>query len=158
MAVLAGANIIYGMGMLESGMMFDYGQLMLDAEIMRMVSFVGRGIEVNEHTLALEEINEVGHTKDYMMMPLTMKHMRDLQSQPQIFDRSNRIDWENAGKPTCYGEAIEKAKYVLDHHSPNPLPDKIIKELREIIVESEKEFGANPSNPDFEVGKGYLIK
>ena len=36
--------------------------------------------------------------------------------------------------------------------------EKISKELREIIVESEKERDAVPSNPDFEVGKGYLIK
>jgi trimethylamine--corrinoid protein Co-methyltransferase len=158
MAVLAGANIIYGMGMLESGMMFDYGQLMLDAEIMRMVSFVGRGIEVNDQTLALDEIKDVGHTKDYMLMPLTIKHMRDLQSRPRFFDRSNRIGWEKAGEPNCYDGAVEKARDVLEHHIPDPLPDRIAKELREIVVESEKEWGAVPSNPDFEVGKGYLIK
>lgn len=158
MAVLAGANIIYGMGMLESGMMFDYGQLMLDAEIMRMLSFVGRGIEVNDETLALDEIKEVGHTKDYMMTPLTMKYMREGQSRPQIFDRSNRNDWEKAGSPTCYNGAAEKAKDVLENHRPEPLSEKISKELREIIVESEKEWGATPSNPSFEVGKGYLSK
>ena len=158
MAVLAGANIIYGMGMLESGMMFDYGQLMLDAEIMRMVSFVGRGIEVNDQTLALDEIKEVGHTKDYMMMPLTMKHMRESQSRPQFFDRSNRNDWEDAGEPTCYNGAVEKARDVLEHHRPDPLSEKIAKGLREIIIESEKEWGAIPSNPDFEVGKGNLIR
>jgi trimethylamine--corrinoid protein Co-methyltransferase len=158
MAMLAGANIIYGMGMLESGMMFDYGQLLLDADIMRMVKFVGRGIEVNEHTLAIDEIKEVGHSKDYMMMPLTIEHMRDLQSQPRFFDRSNRVDWEEAGKPTCYETAVAKARYVLENHRPDPLPEKITKELREIVVESEKEWGATPSNPDFEVGQGFLIK
>jgi trimethylamine--corrinoid protein Co-methyltransferase len=29
---LAGANMIYGPGMLESGITFDYGQLVLDSE------------------------------------------------------------------------------------------------------------------------------
>ena len=158
MAALAGANIIYGMGMLESGMMLDYGELILDAEMMRMVNFVVGGIEVNEETLAVEEISQVGHTEDYMMMPLTMRYMRELQSTPEIFDRQTRNDWENAGKPTCYEKAVAKAKSVLENHRPDPLPEKMAKELHTIVVESEKEWGAEPSNPDFEVGKGYLVK
>ena len=34
---LAGANMIYGLGMVESGITFDYGQLVLDCEFARMI-------------------------------------------------------------------------------------------------------------------------
>ena len=39
MAALAGANLIYGLGMIESGMTFDYGQLLMDNEIAKMIKF-----------------------------------------------------------------------------------------------------------------------
>jgi len=41
---LAGANLIYGLGMLESGMTFDFGQLVLDAEFARMIKHAVHGI------------------------------------------------------------------------------------------------------------------
>ena len=37
MAALAGANLIYGAGMTESGVTFDYAQYVLDNEIAAMV-------------------------------------------------------------------------------------------------------------------------
>lgn len=149
------------MGLLESGMLFDFGQLMLDSEIMRMVSFIVRGVDINDETLALDEIRMVGddeQDKDFMMTPLTVKYMRKLQSNPEFFNRQNRRAWEEAGAPTCYDKAVEKAKDVLEKHKPDPLPEKVAKDLREIIVETEKEWGAASCNPDFEVGKGYLVK
>ena len=37
LAALAGANLIYGAGMLEAGMTFSFGQLVIDDEIAAMV-------------------------------------------------------------------------------------------------------------------------
>ena len=38
---LAGANLIYGLGMIESGMTFDYGQLVMDNEFAEMIKYAG---------------------------------------------------------------------------------------------------------------------
>ncbi|NIS68578.1 MAG: [trimethylamine--corrinoid protein] Co-methyltransferase, partial [Proteobacteria bacterium] len=51
---LAGANLIYGMGMLELGVTFSFGQLMIDNEIAGMVKRVVQGIRVADDTLAVE--------------------------------------------------------------------------------------------------------
>ena len=37
--MLAGANIIYGLGMLEMGMTISYSQLLMDAEMAEMMLF-----------------------------------------------------------------------------------------------------------------------
>jgi trimethylamine--corrinoid protein Co-methyltransferase len=37
---LAGANLIYGLGMIEMGMTIDYGQLVMDNEFARMIKHV----------------------------------------------------------------------------------------------------------------------
>ena len=39
---LAGANLIYGLGMIESGMTFDFGQLVMDDEFAGMIKHVRR--------------------------------------------------------------------------------------------------------------------
>ena len=41
---LAGANLIYGMGMLELGVTFSFAQLVIDNEIARMCKRVVQGV------------------------------------------------------------------------------------------------------------------
>ncbi|MCP4451947.1 MAG: Trimethylamine methyltransferase MttB, partial [Planctomycetes bacterium] len=45
---LAGANMIYGPGMLESGITFDFGQLVLDCEFARMIKHTVMGMPVTD--------------------------------------------------------------------------------------------------------------
>ncbi len=56
MAALAGANLIYGAGMTESGVTFDYAQYVLDNEIATMVKRAVGGIPVNDEDLGVEDI------------------------------------------------------------------------------------------------------
>lgn len=52
-AALAGANIVYGAGCLESGLTFDYAKLLMDAEQIRNIFQVLKGIDVSDETIAL---------------------------------------------------------------------------------------------------------
>ena len=52
--MLAGANIIYGLGMLEMGMTISYSQLLMDAEMAEMMLFSMDG-------LTRDRWNEAGH-------------------------------------------------------------------------------------------------
>ena len=54
--MLAGASGIYGPGQLGAGMLFDFGQLVADDELVAMTRHVRRGIAVNDETMAIEEI------------------------------------------------------------------------------------------------------
>src|SRR5450759_322698 len=87
LAALAGANLIYGLGMLESGVTFDYGQLVMDDEFARMIKFALGGIPVNDETLAVEDIAGVGAFGDFLSLDATYRHMREL-SQPEVLDLS----------------------------------------------------------------------
>ncbi|MFR3458067.1 MAG: trimethylamine methyltransferase family protein [Bilophila wadsworthia] len=55
-AELAGANIIYGLGMLEMEMTISYSQLLMDAEMAEMMLFSMDGIVVNDETLSVDVI------------------------------------------------------------------------------------------------------
>ena len=43
MAALAGADLIYGAGMTESGVTFDYAQYVLDNDMARMIKHTVQG-------------------------------------------------------------------------------------------------------------------
>ena len=129
--------MIYGLGMLESGITFDYGQLLLDAEFARMIKFTVNGIRVDDDTLAVDVIREVGSSGDYLCRKHTLTHMRS-QSRPEFIDRAMREKWEKAGSLTAHQRAMQKAKHILENHTPTPLPQDVLDKIRKIVSETEK--------------------
>jgi trimethylamine--corrinoid protein Co-methyltransferase len=139
---LAGANLIYGSGMLESGITFDVAQLVLDNEFVRMIKHTLKGFPVNNETLAVDVIKEVGHAKDFLAHDHTFRHMR-AQSQPELIDRKGMEDWMAAGGHDIYARAREKAKSILKNHKSQPPPEDVCTEIRSIIKETEDELGVS---------------
>ena len=142
MPALAGANLIYGLGMIESGMTFDFAQLVMDDEFAGMIKMCVGGIPVNDETLALDVIAEVGPFGDFLSHDHTMAHMRST-SQPALIDRRVREDWAATGSVTMYDRALLKAREILETHVPDPLPDGVADELAAIIRTAERELGAS---------------
>jgi trimethylamine---corrinoid protein Co-methyltransferase len=140
MAALAGANLIYGAGMTESGVTFDYTQYVLDNDIARMVKHTVQGIPVNDETLAVDDIHAVGPFGDFMSLDSTLKHMREL-SQPRFMDRRVREDWEAMGAKDAYSAAKEAAKQILEEHHPEPLPTDVAQQIDVVVREAEVHAG-----------------
>jgi trimethylamine---corrinoid protein Co-methyltransferase len=141
---LAGANLIYGLGMLESGVTFDYGQLVMDAEFARLIKFAVAGIAVTDETLMVDDIHQVGSSGDFLSLDSTYKYMRT-QSQPKLIDRRVREDWKAAGGTDLTTRARAEAKRILETHVPAPLPEGVAERLREIVAAAESELGLAPS-------------
>ncbi len=139
LAALAGANLIYGLGMLESGMTIDYGQLVMDNEFAEMIKRVVNGVPVNEKTLAVDVIKNVGPFNQFMMEQHTFDHMRSM-SQPTLIDRNLREKWEDAGAKSMHEKAMDKARDILKNHKPTPLPDEVRAEMRSIVENVEAEI------------------
>ena len=126
--------------MIEMGMTIDYGQMVMDNEFARMIKYLVQGIPVNDETLAVDVIKEIGVGKDFLSHASTYKHMRT-QSQPKLIDRRMREDWQAAGGTDIYQRALEEAKYILENHKPDPLPDTVLSAMRSIVEEAEAELG-----------------
>ena len=140
MPALAGANLIYGLGMIEMGMTIDFGQLVMDNEFARMIKFVLNGIPVNNETLAVDAIREIGIGKNFLGHISTLNHMKS-QSQPQLIDRKMRERWTASGSTDMYQRAIEEAQHILKTHKPDPLPADVLAVMRTIVEEAEEELG-----------------
>ena len=139
---LAGANLIYGLGMIESGMTFDFGQLVMDDEFAGMIKQCVGGISVCDETLGIDVIGDVGPFGDFLSHDHTMAHMRE-QSQPAMIDRRVREDWQAMGAKTIQDRALEKARHILSTHEADPLPEGVPQELEDIIAGAERELGVS---------------
>jgi len=138
---LAGANLIYGPGMLESGITFDYAQLVLDSEFIRMIKHVINGFTVDSDFLAIDVIKSVGMSGDFISHKHTLEHMQD-HSQPEFMDRRRMAKWKAAGARDSYQRALEKTRDILQNHQPDPLPEKVLADIRSIITETQGELGS----------------
>jgi trimethylamine--corrinoid protein Co-methyltransferase len=136
---LAGANLIYGPGMLESGITFDYAQLVLDSEFIRMIRHVLSGFVVDDESLAVDVIKAAAASGDFISQRHTLEHM-DNHSRPQLIDRSRMQKWEAAGSRDSYQRALYKTRDILKNHQPEPLPENVLKKLKDIIAETEREL------------------
>ncbi|RLC32992.1 MAG: Trimethylamine methyltransferase MttB, partial [Deltaproteobacteria bacterium] len=90
--------------------------------------------------LALDVIKEVGPAGEFLTHEHTFRGMRS-QSRPELIDRKSREAWENAGSLTAHQRAMEKVKYILENHTPLPVPDDVLAKIRSIVEETEAEMG-----------------
>ena len=141
---LAGADMIYGPGMLESGITFDLAQLTLDCEFARMIKHTVNGIPVNEETIALDVIQEIGPFGDFLAHSHTYQHMRE-QSRAEIIDRRMRSAWEMDGAIDSYTRAVHKVHTILENHVPEPLAPEVLAGIRRIVEETETKMGVSPA-------------
>ncbi len=136
MAALAGANLIYGAGMIESGVTFDCGQFVMDNEFARMIKHIVAGIPVSDETMAVDDIASVGAFGDFLSLDATLRHMREL-SQPTVIDRRVREDWEARGATDLYQRSLERAREVIREHQPEPVPDDVAERIHAIVQETD---------------------
>ena len=148
MTALAGANLIYGLGMLEMGVTFDFGQLVMDNEFAKMIKYCVQGIPVNDETLSLGAIKEIGPFKDFVSHESTFTYMKSI-SHPKLIDRRNRDMWEQGGSTSLHERSLDEAKRILENHKPEPLADEVRAELRAIVEETEDHLGVKRSTPQF---------
>ncbi len=119
----------------------SYGQLVMDNEFAGMIKHAVQGIPINDETLAVDVIREVGPFNHFLSHEHTLKHMRTAQSHPEFIDRRIREEWEKSGGTDIYQRAWEKARHILETHKPEPLPDDVLSTLRSIVEEAEAEIG-----------------
>ena len=137
---LAGASLVYGAGMLDSGITFDCAQLVMDNEFARMIKFVVRGIQVDDEMLMVEDIAKVGSFGDFLSLDSTYKHMRT-QSAPPLLDRRVREEWQADGSTDLYTRSNAAAREILENHVVEPLDAEIVKEMRAFVQKADEERG-----------------
>jgi trimethylamine--corrinoid protein Co-methyltransferase len=135
MASIVMSDMLLGCGFLHGSRIWSYAEMMMDCEIFSIIHKMMQGIVVDEETLALETIANVGPGGHYLAQKHTRKHMREL-FMPQFMDRRPYSEWEEKGDD-ARDWAVKKARRILSEHCPEALDPKISAEMTRIIKSVE---------------------
>jgi len=128
--------MIYGVGMLDSALAWDYASAMLQNEFLDMVLKVVNGIQVSEASIAMDVIKQVGPAGEFITHDHTLKNFRNM-SKTRFMNRDNRENWEMEGSPDIVERAYEASMDIIQNFQPEPRSDTVLQELDSIYAEFE---------------------
>jgi trimethylamine--corrinoid protein Co-methyltransferase len=137
-AMLSGANFIHDVGYFESGMTGSVLQLVMADEQIGMSRVVAGGIEINDETLAVEEICSAGPGGTYFDTDHTKKFAAALW-QPTLMDRRSYEDWAAQGRKTMKDRVIKKTRDIIaNFEGPiSKVPQDTKKQIADILQAAE---------------------
>ena len=136
MASATGSDMLLGVGLLNGSMIWSFSQMLLDCEVFGLVAKMMEGIAVDEETLAVEAVRDVGPGGTFLTHPHTRRHLRELWRN-SFLDRRPYSVWEEK-KDGAADWALGRARKILAGHQPTPLEPRLEAELNRIIAVSEK--------------------
>ena len=139
MAMLTGTNLIHDIGYIEGAITGSLEMVVIADELFSMLSRVIRGMRVNEETLALDVINDVGSGGHYLSQKHTLKFLSEEHWFPSLIDRRRYEFWKADGAKDMLTRAREKLLKILGKHEPEPLPKDVLKEIEWIIKGATKD-------------------
>ncbi|HSQ04616.1 MAG TPA: trimethylamine methyltransferase family protein [Burkholderiales bacterium] len=149
-AVLAGVHFITCGGTLESTTTESHALLVLDDELCGRALRLARGIDVNDDTLALDLIKEVGWEGIYLDKPHTAQHYRREHLRPRLLRRDGRDSWVSKGSKTALDLARERVREILAKHQPRALDPAVEKELHAYVRMVQQRSVADFENAEWE--------
>lgn len=139
--LMAGADMMSGPGALASLTIASYEQLVIDNEILRVQKKIGRGITVNEETLAVEAIAAAAKGESYLLQKHTLNHLRsDEVFIPELGCDGMWDHWENQGCRDIRQKAGEKVRRMLEDNPPDLQPEGINDTLSAIMAAASAEL------------------
>jgi len=113
MGALSGVDFIVMGGLMDALMSFDFGQVVIDDEIARMIKHVRRGFGFSAEAVSLDEIKATGPAGMFAANPQTFKRMMTETFMPDLADRKLREQWVEEGASTIHQRAMDKALGIL---------------------------------------------
>ncbi len=133
MAGLSGLNMVYeAAGMHASLLGFCHESLILGDDLIGHAQRCVRGIEVNDETLAIDQVKEVclGGPGHYLGTDQTLARMESDYVYPTTGERMSPKEWAEKGKPDLNKTAIARKEEILATRSAARFDPELDKRLR----------------------------
>lgn len=132
-ALLHGANIVHDVGFMDSGLQGSLQLLVMANEFIGFLRAATRGVAVNDETLALDVVEEMGPTGDYLQHSHTMRHVRE-PFYSDLMHKGVYAQWEKQGQKSMQQLAAEKVDHILETHQVESLAEDVQKAISDIVA------------------------
>lgn len=141
-AIMGGANLVFhGAGWMEGGLRASFEKMVIDADLLQMVATFLQPLVVDDASMAIDAIADVGPGGHFFGTQHTQDRYRTAFYSPMISDWRNFESWEEAGSPTADQKAARLYQAMLDEYEPPPIDDAVRAELDEFLARRVKEGG-----------------
>jgi trimethylamine---corrinoid protein Co-methyltransferase len=141
-AIMGGVNLLmHGAGWMEGGLHAGYEKMIVDAELLQMVAAFLDPVPVDDGSLALDAMHEIGPGGHFFGAEHTQSRFRTAFHKPMISDWRNYESWQDAGSPEAPGRANRIWKDLLAAYEPPPMDPGIREELDAFVERRVSEGG-----------------
>jgi trimethylamine---corrinoid protein Co-methyltransferase len=140
-AVMGGVNLLYqGAGWLEGGLTASFEKLIVDAEILQMMAEVLVPFDVDEASLGIDAIAEVGPGGHFFGSAHTLERYETAFYRPLVSDWRNFETWQDDGARTATERANGIWKRLLADHVEPPMDPEVRKALDAYVSRRKREI------------------
>jgi len=137
---LAGANLLHDGGYLASGSIGSMEMVVILNEIFGYVGRIVRGAEIDDDSLAVDVLKDVGPGGNFLGHKHTLRRIDKELYLAQLFDVNDEVTWSNSGRKDMRQTANERVKKILAEHKVDPLSHEVQEKIRSIIKQAESEM------------------
>ena len=141
-AVMGGVNLLlHGAGWLEGGLLTSFEKMVIDADLLNMVTAMLQPVTIDDAALAVEAIAEVGPAGHFFGTQHTQDRYDTEHFQPMVSSWSNFEMWDEAGRVESHQRAEALARTLIDAHVEPPMADGQRMALDEFVARRVAEGG-----------------
>lgn len=133
------ADMILGL-QYDMDTLVDFADLVFCDEAMAALKRIARGFSIDQNTLGLDVIKEVGHGGSFLSSKHTLQNFKQELWAPQLTERRAWAQWEKDGKKDIEQRAREKAREILASHQPERLPPEVEAEIDRVVREAKVNY------------------
>ena len=136
-SALTGGDLCHDVGYTESAMTGSVFQLCAMDEAIGYARRITRGIEVNDDTLAVSVIGDIGPNGHYLKHPHTRRHFKSEFWYPKVVDRQDFENWDMSGRLTMKDRVIARVQHILATHKPSPIKPETEQVIQKVLEQAE---------------------
>ncbi len=140
-AVWGHSNLVHhALGWLEGGLCASFEKFIIDAEMLQGLVQVLSPVEINEDTLGIDAMKEVGPGGHYFSAQQTMERYETEFYRPILSDWRNFETWFEDGAVDATQRAHKIYRQLLQDYEPPALEPGILEELDDFIKIRKKQY------------------
>ncbi|MDP6396931.1 MAG: trimethylamine methyltransferase family protein [Candidatus Marinimicrobia bacterium] len=131
--IMGGSDLATGYGCVDSAKGISFEQFIVDSYMWDCSKNYMNEVEISEEKIGLDAVKEVGHGRDFLMHPHTLKYLRGELSS---WERE-KLDLLEMDEQELPAEANKIVKGILDKHQVEPIAKDLIEKGDAIIAKYE---------------------
>jgi trimethylamine--corrinoid protein Co-methyltransferase len=140
-SLLHGANIVHDVGFMDSGLQGSLQLQVIANDTIGWLRAATAGVVVDDETLAIDVLDELGPTGDYLTHEHTLRHLKE-PFYSDLAEKGTYSQWLEKGATTMEERAARVVNRILEDHESEPLPAGLRRDLRSIVDREQDEVGS----------------